>query len=160
MREGRSAAADPAKPLFWLMAVLGLVSLLVVGVSAVVLAATWPSAEVRAAQVPISLYAYDPVTRTLSGTPRTTFEMGEVPVARIDFDKLDDLPTGRVNAAWFDALSYRTNSVERSKLSEMTEPVPLSGTAAVPPGRYQFVLSVVDQGRTTEVLARIHVEIE
>jgi hypothetical protein len=100
---------------------------------------------------------------TVSRDAKTVFELGEVPAAVVPAspDQIETPPGATLRASWFrDEGSDELNAVVRDTLAGYTDPIPLVPDGlAVLPGRYEFVLGVVSDGRLTLVLAHIWIEV-
>jgi hypothetical protein len=154
----RAAPYDPVRTLYRTILAFGAVGLLILTIGVVEFVHFEPYGQNSgtAANI-VTVYAYDPATRTTSGPDHTTFGRNQTFAAVVDWSSLP--PNITVDARWYDSFENVVGHVGPATPTDLgpTSTVPVSAAEGFLhnlPGHYIFVVERLEGGQPVEVLAR------
>src|SRR5438105_4397482 len=148
---------DDFRPLYRTMLGLGMVAVLILAFGFLFFLRVAPPGQATGLWVRIvGVYAYDPSTKRVHGSPATTFSPDQTFVARVDWASLP--PTVRVAAHWYNSLEQEIGGVGPSLAGGLArqgtlvvERVPRSGADNLP-GEYTMVVARYSKNQAVELL--------
>ena len=156
---------DDFRPLYRTMLGLGMVAVLILAFGFLFFLRVAPPGQATGLRVRIDgVYAYNPSTKRIHGSPATTFPPDQPFAARVDWSSLP--PTARVGAHWYNALEQEIGGVAPSLAGDLArqgtlvaERVPQSGADNLP-GQYTMVVARYSKNQAVDLLGRTSVLVE
>jgi hypothetical protein len=156
---------DDFRPLYRTMVSLGAVAVLILAFGFLFFLRFAPPGQATGLRARVEgVYAYDPSTKRIHGSPSTSFAPDQPFAAKVDWSSLPATVT--VGAHWYSSLEQETGGVGPSGAGALAR----QGALVVPtlpgrgaenlPGQYTMVVARYSQNQAVELLARTTVLVE